>query len=220
MRSSLAAAASPSWAANALLRGLPIELIAVLIVAARHGARTARRPWSGRVIVARAATLGAATFVTGLVAVGVVVPAGLAILKGNGILVPPLPRPADGRVVVGLAAVLTLCAILTFGLGLRLCHGWTAILVGVSLIALPYTVATLPLPPDPVSMWLLRLTPAAGLAVQQTMTEYPQVTAHYAPSAGHFPLPWWAGLALLGAYTVIVMWIAVGRKPVADTDGR
>lgn len=111
-------------------------------------------------------------------------------------------------------------AILAFGLGLRLRHGWTAILVGVSLIALPYTVATLPLLPDPVSMWLLRLTLAAELAVQQTMTEYPQVTAHYAPSAGYFPLPWWAGLALLGAYTVIVMWIAVGRKPVADTDGR
>ncbi|MFC5165856.1 hypothetical protein ACFPOI_44480 [Nonomuraea angiospora] len=165
MRSSLAAAASPSWAANALLRGLPIELVAVLIVAARHGARTARRPRSRRVIAARA-------------------------------------------------------AILAFGLGLRLRHGWTAILVGVSLIALPYTVATLPLLPDPVSMWLLRLTLAAELAVQQTMTEYPQVTAHYAPSAGYFPLPWWAGLALLGAYTVIVMWIAVGRKPVADTDGR
>ncbi|MEV6034862.1 hypothetical protein AB0L65_27165 [Nonomuraea sp. NPDC052116] len=156
-------------------------------------------------------------------AVGVVVPAGTAILKGNGILV-PVSMPTGARVVAGLAVVLALCAVLAFGLGLRLRRGWTAILIGLSSIALPYTVATLPLPPDPVSEWLLRLTPAAGFAVQQTMTEYAQVTAHYAPSAGYFPLPWWAGLAVLGAYTVIimgiVMWIAVGRKPIADTDWR
>ncbi|WP_431933993.1 hypothetical protein [Nonomuraea jabiensis] len=39
-------------------------------------------------------------------------------------------------------------------------------IAGVSLIALPYTAATLPLLPNPVSQWLLRLTPAAGFAVQ------------------------------------------------------
>ncbi|MET9251357.1 hypothetical protein [Nonomuraea sp. NPDC003709] len=202
---------------KALLLGLPIGLIIVLIVAAHYGA--ALEAPSRRVIDARTIVVAAATFVTGLVAVGIVVPAGMAILKGNGILV-PVPMLTGARVVTGLAVVLALCGIPAFGLGLRLRRGWTANLIGLSLIALPYTVATLPLLPDPVSEWLLRLTPAAGFAVQQTMTEYPQVTAHYAPSAGYFPLPWWAGLAVLGAYTVIVMWIAVGRKPVADTDWR
>ncbi|WP_218011045.1 DUF1349 domain-containing protein [Herbidospora mongoliensis] len=201
-----------------LLLGLPIGLIIVLIVAARHGTRTARQTPSRRVIAARATILGAATFATGLVAVGILVPTGMAILKGNGIAVSPPPFLTGTRVVAGLAVALALCAILTFGLGLRLRRGWTAILIGLSLIALPYTIATLPLLPDPFSQWLLRLTPAAGFAVQQTMTEYPHVTAHYAPSAGYFPLPWWAGLALLGAYTLIVMWIALGRKPVADTE--
>ena len=79
-----------------------------------------------------------------------------------------------------------------------------AILVGLVAIALPYAVTTLPLLPDPVSEWLLRLTPAAGYAVQQTLAEYPQVTAHYAPSAGSLPLPSWAGLALLCGYTMMV----------------
>jgi hypothetical protein len=202
------------------LLGLPIGLIIVLIVAARYGTRTARQTPSRRVIAARATVLGAATFVTALVAVGIVVPTGMAILKSNGIPVSPLPMLTSARVVAGLAVVLALCAILTFGLGLRLRRGWAAILIGLSLIALPYTVATLPLLPDPVSQWLLRLTPAAGFAVQQTMKEYPQVTAHYAPSAGYFPFPWWAGLALLSAYTVTVMRIAAGQKPVADTDWR
>ncbi|TDC66255.1 hypothetical protein E1258_03255 [Micromonospora sp. KC207] len=45
-------------------------------------------------------------------------------------------------------------------------------------------------------------------AVEQTTTEYPQATAHYVPSTGYFPLPWWAGFALLGAYTMIVTLIA------------
>ena len=64
--------------------------------------------------------------------------------------------------------------------------------------------------PDAVSEWLLRLTPAAAFAVQQTMTEYPQVTAHYAPSAGYFPLPWWAGLLVLCAYTAVVVRVQAG----------
>ena len=202
------------------LPGLTIGLIIVLVVAALYGTRTARQAPSRRVIMARAIVVGAATFVTGIVAVGIVVPLGMAILQGNGTPVSPLPMLTGARVVAGLAVVLALCAILTYGLGLWLRRGWAAILIGLSLIALPYTVATLPLLPDAVSEWLLRLTPAAALAMQQTMTEYPQVTVHYAPSTGYFPLPWWAGLALLLAYTALATRIALGRKPAVDTDWR
>lgn len=113
--------------------------------------------------------------------------------------------------VIGLAMVLALCAVLTYGLGVWLRRGWVASLVGLALIALPYAVATVPLLPDALAQWLLRLTPAGAFAVQQTAVEYPQVTAHYAPSAGYFPLPWWAGLALLGAYTAIMLRLAAGR---------
>jgi hypothetical protein len=45
------------------------------------------------------------------------------------------------------------------------------------------------------------------------MTEYPQVIAHHAPSTGYFPLPWWAGLAVLCAYTAIVVRMALRREP-------
>ena len=64
-----------------------------------------------------------------------------------------------------------------------------------------------------MSEWLLRLTPAGGFAVQQTSVAYPQVTAHYAPSTGYFPLPWWAGLALASAYAA-ALWNAVSRPTV------
>jgi hypothetical protein len=39
-----------------------------------------------------------------------------------------------------------------------------------------------------VAQWLLRLTPAAGFAIQQSIPEYPQVLDLYAPSAGYYPL--------------------------------
>jgi hypothetical protein len=172
------------------------------------------------VIAARAVVVGAVTTVTSLVAVGAVLPAGLAILAGNGIPVPAVPVLTGARVVVGVAVVLGLCAVLAFGLGGWLRRGWAAIVTGLFLVAVPYAVATVPLLPDVVSGWLLRLTPAAGFAIKQTVVEYPQVTAHYAPSAGYFPLPWWAGLAVLCGYVVVVLRMALRRTVAAATDWR
>ncbi|MFY1687342.1 hypothetical protein [Plantactinospora sp. WMMB782] len=194
------------------LPGLVVGLVVLLVVAARYGARPAVRPLARSVIAARTAVLAAATFGTGLVAVGVVLPVGTAMLRGNGIAVQPVPALTTARVIVGVAAVLALCAVLTYGLGVLLRRGWAAILLGLSLIALPHAGTALPLLPDPVAEWLLRLTPAAGFAVKQTAEEFPQVVAHYAPSAGYFPLPWWAGLAVLCGYTLLVLWTAVGRR--------
>lgn len=202
------------------LPGLVVGLIVVLVVAASYGARTGREVATRRQVAARATVLGAATFLTGLLAVGVVVPVGMAILRNNGIQVSPPSTLTGARVVAGLALVLALCAIFVYALGVRLRRGWAAVLSGLSLVALPYAVAATPLLPDAVAEWLLRLTPAAGFAVQQTMTEYPQVTAHYVPSAGYFPLHWSAGLALLCAYTAIALRIANGRRPAVDTDWR
>ncbi|WP_086666623.1 hypothetical protein [Lentzea kentuckyensis] len=200
------------------LIGLVIALIIVIVVAARHGARTAHG--SRPVIAARAAITGAAAFVTGLVATGIVLPLCTAILKGNGIPVAPISVLTTVRVVVGVAAVLALCAVLAHALGVWVRRGWAAVLIGLSLIALPYAVTALPLLPDPVSQWLLRLTPAAAFAVQQTTVEYPQVIAHYAPSAGYYPLPWWAGVMVLCAYTTVVVWTAVRREPATEPDWR
>ncbi|MET8155840.1 hypothetical protein ABZT47_05665 [Sphaerisporangium sp. NPDC005289] len=202
-----------------VLSGLVVALIIVLVVAARFGARTGREVVSRRVRAARAALAAAAAFLTGLVGVGVAFPAGTAILRGKGV---PVPVPTDTgiQVIAGLAAVLALCAVLAYGLGVWLRRGWAAIVIGLSLVALPYAVTAVPLLPDAVAEWLLRLTPAAAFAVQQTVAEHPQVTAHYAPSAGYYPLPWWAGLAVLVAYTVIAMRAALGRRPAGDTGPR
>lgn len=202
---------------DSLLTGLPVALIIVVVVAARHGTRAAA---SRRSVVARALVVAGAGFATGLVAVGTVLAAGLARLGGNGVVVASLPVPTGARVIIGLAAVLALCAVVAYGLGVSLRRRWSAVLVGVTLVALPCAVTALPLLPDAVSDWLLRLTPAAGFAAKQTLVEYPQVTAHYAASAGYFPLPWWAGLTVLCAYAVLSLLIAVGRGQPEKTDWR
>ncbi|MBF8193987.1 hypothetical protein ITP53_51600 [Nonomuraea sp. K274] len=163
---------------------------------------------SGRVLAAKALVVGVVALLTGLVGAGVVVPLGSAILRANDLTVLPVPALTQLRVVVGVAALLAVTAVLALALG-RLVR--LPAFVAVSLVVIPYVLAALPLLPDDVSRWLLRLTPAAAFAVQQTVTEYPQVVAHYAPSGGYFPLPGWAGLALLCGYAALALGLAVHR---------
>ncbi len=193
------------------LPGLALALVIILVVAARFGAR--RDTPDRRVVAAGATVVGAGAFLAGLVAVAVVVPAGVAILQHNGVAVQPLSMLTGARVVVGVAAVLALCGVLAYGLGVLLRRGWAAILLALALTVVPYAVTAFPLLSDAASQWLLRLTPAAAFAVQQTAVPYPQVIAHYAPSTGYFPLSGWAGFAVLCAYVVAVLWPAVHRTP-------
>ncbi|MGH3486985.1 MAG: hypothetical protein ACRDP8_03555, partial [Actinopolymorphaceae bacterium] len=197
--------------------GLIVALVVVIVVAARfgtagYGRGQAVQP-ARRTLAARAIVVATAGFVTGLVAVGATIPAGIAILTSNGVPVQEISLLTGVRVVAGLAVVLALAAVLALALGALLRRGWLAVLVAVSGIALPYAITALPLLPDGVAQWLLRLTPAAGFAVQQTHVEYPQVVAHYAPSAGYFPLPGWAGLAVLCTYTTVVLYASLLRLP-------
>jgi hypothetical protein len=73
----------------------------------------------------------------------------------------------------------------------------------------PHVVATTSVLPDSAAQWLLRVTPAAGFAIQQSIPEYAHVLGHYAPIAGFYPLPPWAGLAVLAGYTALALGLAV-----------
>ncbi|HZE38080.1 MAG TPA: hypothetical protein VE172_04635 [Stackebrandtia sp.] len=196
-----------------VLLGLVIALIIVLVVAARYGAKASRRG-----LAAGAAVVGSAGLVTGLVAVGITLPIGMAILRSHDIPAPAMPLPLLARVVVGVAVTIGLCAVFAFGVGFRLRRGWLSVLIALSLVEVPYALAALPLLPDGVADWLLSNTPAAGFATQQAFAEYPQATEHYAPSSGYYPLPWWGGLAVLASYTLVALWAArlIERRRVRD----
>ncbi|MFE4537814.1 hypothetical protein ACFRKB_22455 [Streptomyces scopuliridis] len=202
-----------------LLPGLLIVLVvAVRFVTSDHHPEPARggTPLTRRALAAKAVVVGTVTFVTGLLAVGAVIPVGVAILQANGISVTGASPLTGARVVIGTATVLALAAVLALALGALLRRARLAIPAAILAIALPYAVTSLPLLADDISQWLLRTTPAAGFAAQQTLIEYPQVIAHYAPSAGYFPLPWWAGIAVLCAYAATLLALALNRLPHND----
>ena len=80
----------------------------------------------------------------------------------------------------------------------------------IAVIVLPYFFAR-PLAVLPVGAadWLLRLTPAAGFAIQQTIPQYSQVSNAYTPMYGYYPLAPWAGLAVLLAWTALALVLAL-----------
>jgi hypothetical protein len=59
--------------------------------------------------------------------------------------------------------------------------------------------------PASAANWLARVTPEAAFAVQQTLVHYDQVTTHYTPYNGYYPLAPWAGFAVLCAYTLVTL---------------
>ena len=189
------------------LAGVAIALIIVLVAGARYGATNPAVP-----VTRGALAVGSATFLAGLIGTGVALLAGVAILRGNGVPVQPVTALTGVRVVVGVALALALSGVIAFCLGRLLRRGWAAILASLLLVALPYVVTAVPLLPDTLAGWLLRVTPAAGFAVKQTAVEYPQIVAHYSPSAGYFPLPAWAGFAVLLGYTLILVMAARARS--------
>jgi hypothetical protein len=207
------------------LIGAVVALILLIVVAVMFVTAEYRRglirttllatPRRGRVLVAKAVVIGTATFIAGLAAAGFVVPVATRILRANGNNILPVPLPTELRVIVGMAALLSAGAVFALALGTLFRRSVAAVITAIVLIVLPYTLATASVLPDGAAQWLLRLTPAAGFAIGQSLPEYPQVVAHYAPSAGYYPLAPWAGLAVTCGYAALALGLAVrqlGRR--------
>ena len=54
---------------------------------------------------------------------------------------------------------------------------------------------------------MLRVTPAAAFAIQQSVSAYSQVTASYTPPT-YFPLSPWAGFGVLCGYAALALGLA------------
>jgi ABC-type transport system involved in multi-copper enzyme maturation permease subunit len=168
----------------------------------------AASPRRGRVLAAKAIVLGAAASLTGLVAAAVVVTAGQRVLRGNGVYVHPATTLTELRVVAGTAALLAVAAVLALAIGALLRRSAAAVTAVILVIVLPYLLAVSVLPAG-AAQWLLRLTPAAAFAIQQSTPQYPQVSNVYTPANGYFPLAPWAGLAVLCGYAALALGLAV-----------
>jgi ABC-type transport system involved in multi-copper enzyme maturation permease subunit len=208
--------------------GTPIEqtltgvfgaLIAVLVVAALFITAEYRRglirvtfaasPARGQVLAAKAVVIAAVAFVAGLVGSAAAVLFGTALLRSNGNFILPVSALTEVRVVAGSAALLAVAAVLTLALATILRHGAAAVTTVVVAIVLPYVFAVaLPVLPASAADWLLRVTPVTGFAIEQTVQRYAQVAASYTPRNGYYPLPPWAGFAVLCAWAALALAVA------------
>ncbi|HEY9244786.1 MAG TPA: ABC transporter permease subunit, partial [Streptosporangiaceae bacterium] len=201
------------------LIGTFAALIAMVIVGVMFSTAEYRRglirttlaatPRRGRVLAAKATVLAAVTFLAGLIAATVVVTLGVRVLRGSGVYVWPLSVATELRVIAGTAALLALAAVLGLAIGTMLRRSAVAVATGIVVVVLPYLLAVvIPVLPAAATGWLLRLTPAAAFAIQQTVPQYPQVDNVYSPVFGYYPLPPWAGFAVLCAWAALALAVA------------
>lgn len=175
----------------------------------------AASPLRLRVLAAKAAIAGSVSFVLGIVAGAVVVTFGQDVLRGNGVYVHPASTATELRVIAGTGVLLGLAAIMSVGLGALLRRGTTAVTAAIVTIVLPYLLAMTVLPTG-AAQWLLRVAPAGAFSLQQSSLVYEQVDNIYTPLNGYFPLPAWAGLAVLAAWATLVLTLAAQRLRGGD----
>ena len=167
-------------------------------------------PRRGRVLAAKAAVTGSVAFAAGLAGSAIAVTAGQAMLRSNGVYVAPVSALTQVRVIVGTAAVLAVCAVIAVAVGTVIRRGAVAIAAVIMITVVPYLLGVaIPVLPATATNWLMRVTPAAAFAIQQTVVQYHQVDNVYLPSAGYYPLTAWAGFAVLCAWAAAALALAV-----------
>ncbi|OLT12006.1 hypothetical protein BJF79_04230 [Actinomadura sp. CNU-125] len=202
-----------------ILTGTFAALIAVIVVGALFvtteydggliHVTLAATPKRGRSLAAKATVLGSAAFVAGLAGTLVAAPLGERLADANGVYIFPVEPPTELRVAIGTAALLATASILALAVGTIVRNGAVAVTAVTVSIVLPYILMAVPFLPASVSNGLARVTPGAAFAVQQTLVPYDQVASLYKPSNGYYPLSPWAGFAVLAAYTIVALAVAL-----------
>jgi ABC-type transport system involved in multi-copper enzyme maturation permease subunit len=199
------------------LVGLFAGLIAIVVVGAMFFTVEYRRglirttlaadPRRGRVLAAKAAVAGAIAFVVGLVAAILAISLGLPYQRNQGSYVLPVSTLTEVRVIVGTAAMVALAAVLAVAIGAMLRRSAAAVTVAIVVIVLPFLLSVTVLPAS-AGEWLLRLTPAAGFAIEQSIPNYPQVSTVVSAAQGTYPLAPWGGFAVLCAWVTVALAVA------------
>jgi ABC-type transport system involved in multi-copper enzyme maturation permease subunit len=192
---------------------IAVAVVATLFMTSEYRRRLIRTtlaasPNRGRVLAAKAIVIGLAAFVVGVAA------AAGALLFGQevghlGSNLFPTPWPTELRMIVGTGAVIAVIAVFTLAVATMVRRSATTILIVIVAVVIPTVLSVPPGIPPAVTEWLLRVTPAAGFAVQQAVPHYYQVQANYIPSSGFFPLAPWTGFAVLCAWAAVALGAAV-----------
>jgi ABC-type transport system involved in multi-copper enzyme maturation permease subunit len=197
------------------LLGTFVGLVAVIVVAAMFMTAEYRRglirttlaasPGRGRVLAAKAIVIGSAAFVTGLVASAATVIFAIRMADATGYPLWPEPWPAEVRLIAGTAALVAVSAVFTLAVGTMVRRSAAAVMIAIAAIVVPFFLAFTSAVPASIGDWLLRITPAAAFAVQQSTPRYQQVQAFYQPMDGLYPLAPWTGFAVLCAWAALAL---------------
>jgi ABC-type transport system involved in multi-copper enzyme maturation permease subunit len=212
------ASSLPTVTVEQSLVGVFVGLIAIVVVAAMFFTTEYRRglirttlaatPSRGAVLAAKAVVIGAVAFVTGLIASIVAIAVGVPKEESHGQVLLTVPTLTEARVIVGTAALLAVAAVFAVALGAVLRRSAAAITVAVVTVVLPFLLAGLNIVPPGAGAWLLRLTPAAGLAIQQSIPRYHQVSTVLSPVRGYYPLSPYTGLAVACLWAAAALGLA------------
>ena len=165
-------------------------------------------PRPGRVLAAKAAVVVGLGFATGSLGASAAIIAGRHIAASHGVYTVPVTTSTVLRVETGTGVLVAAMAVLALAVGTVLRSGAVAITVVIVATVLPYLLAVSPGLPTAAAQWLLRVTPAAGFAIRQSLPRFAQVDSTYIPPDGYFPLQPWAGLAVLCGYCVVAFTVA------------
>lgn len=210
-----AASTLPDTTIENHLIGTFAGLIAVAVVAAMFVTAEYRRglirttfaavPARGRVLAAKSVVMAAVAFVAGVVAAVVAVPIGVRLDRAQGMYVIPVSGLTEARVIVGTGALLAVFAVLAVAIGAITRRGTAGVTLAIVAVMVPFLLGVASLLPGSAGEWMLRLSPAAGFAIQQSVPAYPQVTNFWSATVGYFPLSPWAGLAVTCAWAAAAL---------------
>jgi ABC-2 family transporter protein len=208
----------PKFSIERTLAGVFVALIVLVVVAVLFVTTEYRRglirtslsatPRRINMLVAKAVVIGGVTFVVGLVAAAVTLPLIRALLRDNGLALLAVSAATEVRIVVGTAALIAVVSVLALALGTIMRRSVGAIAAVIVLTVLPYLLTMAGVLPVQAAQWVLRVTPAAAFAIQQSIPAYPQVNQAYWPSFGFYPLAPWAGFAVLCGWTAVALGLA------------
>jgi ABC-type transport system involved in multi-copper enzyme maturation permease subunit len=196
-----------------------VGLIALIVIAAMFMTSEYRRglirvtfaasPSRGRVLAAKAIVIAAVTFVAALIGTTLALVVGLHMLHSGGVPILPVPKLTLIRIVAGTAVVFAVVAVLIVALGALLRRTAVVVVLGIVVFVLGWLLTRGGILPVSVADWILRLTPAAAYAVQQSIPAYSFVPGNYTPANGFYPLAPWAGFLVLCLWAAAALGLAI-----------
>jgi ABC-type transport system involved in multi-copper enzyme maturation permease subunit len=192
---------------------IALVVVAAMFITAEYRRRLIRvtfaaSPRRGRVLAAKAVVVAVVSFVAGLAGAALAVLAGSAITHARGSYEFPASGAAEARVIVGTGLLAAVSAVLALAIGAVVRRGAAAVAVVIVTIVLPFFLAVAAVVPLGAADWLLRITPAAGFALQGAYPRYGQVRMVYSALSGYYPLSAWAGFLVLCAWAAAALAVA------------